>query len=424
MADCQFNRALEAVWRVPGGDQRIRRLPRALEDPQGRGRRLGAAPPGALGRGGGRAALGRDALAVSPGDEPEDLRVLRHGGEGPARGRPRLGAASPSRARCPRRRRSSRARRGGLLQGEGHDDDDRRHGEPRRGSRPTTASRSRTSRGSGCGRPGSSPPSACPSRTSSCGSRSISATSSARSSPGIAAQYEPEALVGRNVVVVANLKPAKLMGVESNGMVLAASVGEAGAPVLLDVPADVPAGEQGQVACSPTPTATCRWRRGAGRPARERARGGRRRGSWSRARRSRTREAAAALADPTSGVFAAVGVHPHEAKDFDAARDGAAFRGAGAPPRRRRDRRGRPRLPLRPLAAGEADRGPRVDARLRRRARPSRAPPQPRERRRDARAARAPRARASRRASSTPSPRTRPTGRRRSTSAISCPSRA
>ena len=42
---------------------------------------------------------------------------------------------------------------------------------------------------------------------------------------GIAAQYEPEALVGRNVVVVANLKPAKLMGVESNGMVLAATVG-------------------------------------------------------------------------------------------------------------------------------------------------------------------------------------------------------
>ncbi len=61
---------------------------------------------------------------------------------------------------------------------------------------------------------------------------------------GIAAQYEPEALVGRNIVVVANLKPAKLMGVESNGMVLAASIGEGGAPVLLDVPADVPAGSK------------------------------------------------------------------------------------------------------------------------------------------------------------------------------------
>jgi len=61
---------------------------------------------------------------------------------------------------------------------------------------------------------------------------------------GIAAQYEPEALVGRNVVVVANLKPAKLMGVESNGMVLAASVGDAGEPVLLDVPSHVPAGSK------------------------------------------------------------------------------------------------------------------------------------------------------------------------------------
>jgi len=40
---------------------------------------------------------------------------------------------------------------------------------------------------------------------------------------GIAESYEPETLVGRTVVVVFNLKPAKLMGVESNGMVLAAS---------------------------------------------------------------------------------------------------------------------------------------------------------------------------------------------------------
>jgi methionyl-tRNA synthetase len=41
---------------------------------------------------------------------------------------------------------------------------------------------------------------------------------------GIAETYAPEALVGRNVVLVANLKPAKLMGVESHGMVLAASI--------------------------------------------------------------------------------------------------------------------------------------------------------------------------------------------------------
>jgi methionyl-tRNA synthetase len=61
---------------------------------------------------------------------------------------------------------------------------------------------------------------------------------------GIAGKYEPEALVGRNVVIVANLKPAKLMGVESDGMVLAATVGEAGEPSLLEVAADVPPGSK------------------------------------------------------------------------------------------------------------------------------------------------------------------------------------
>ena len=61
---------------------------------------------------------------------------------------------------------------------------------------------------------------------------------------GIAAKYEPEALVGRNVVIVANLKPAKLMGVESNGMILAATVGEAGEPSLLQVADDVPPGSR------------------------------------------------------------------------------------------------------------------------------------------------------------------------------------
>ncbi len=40
---------------------------------------------------------------------------------------------------------------------------------------------------------------------------------------GIAQYYTPEQLVGKQIVIVANLKPAKLMGVESNGMLLAAS---------------------------------------------------------------------------------------------------------------------------------------------------------------------------------------------------------
>jgi methionyl-tRNA synthetase len=54
---------------------------------------------------------------------------------------------------------------------------------------------------------------------------------------GIAEAYAPESLIGRTIVVVANLAPAKLMGIESNGMVLAAST-ESGQPVLLTVEAD------------------------------------------------------------------------------------------------------------------------------------------------------------------------------------------
>jgi methionyl-tRNA synthetase len=50
---------------------------------------------------------------------------------------------------------------------------------------------------------------------------------------GIAEAYEPEALVGKTVVIVANLKPAKLMGIESNGMVLAASP-DGGHPIVLN----------------------------------------------------------------------------------------------------------------------------------------------------------------------------------------------
>ncbi len=41
---------------------------------------------------------------------------------------------------------------------------------------------------------------------------------------GIAQSYEPESLIGRTVIVVANLKPAKLMGLESQGMILAGSI--------------------------------------------------------------------------------------------------------------------------------------------------------------------------------------------------------
>jgi methionyl-tRNA synthetase len=57
---------------------------------------------------------------------------------------------------------------------------------------------------------------------------------------GIGTKYAPEELVGRKVVIVANLQPAKLMGIESNGMVLAASMD--GEPSLLSVDAGVPPG--------------------------------------------------------------------------------------------------------------------------------------------------------------------------------------
>ena len=58
---------------------------------------------------------------------------------------------------------------------------------------------------------------------------------------GIAEAYQPDQLVGRTIVIVANLKPAKLMGIESNGMVLAASV-EGGPPNLVAVDPAMPPG--------------------------------------------------------------------------------------------------------------------------------------------------------------------------------------
>jgi len=59
---------------------------------------------------------------------------------------------------------------------------------------------------------------------------------------GIAQYYEPESLIGRKVVVVVNLAPRKLRGVESNGMIVAASVGPEGRPVLTGFHEDVQVG--------------------------------------------------------------------------------------------------------------------------------------------------------------------------------------
>ena len=57
---------------------------------------------------------------------------------------------------------------------------------------------------------------------------------------GIAEAYDPPSLLNRKIVIVANLKPAKLMGVESDGMIVAASV--EGKPVLATFTEDVPNG--------------------------------------------------------------------------------------------------------------------------------------------------------------------------------------
>lgn len=57
---------------------------------------------------------------------------------------------------------------------------------------------------------------------------------------GIGKRYEPEQLIGKRIVIVANLKPAKLMGIESQGMVLAAGDKDVGG--LVTVIEEVPPG--------------------------------------------------------------------------------------------------------------------------------------------------------------------------------------
>jgi methionyl-tRNA synthetase len=57
---------------------------------------------------------------------------------------------------------------------------------------------------------------------------------------GLSKFYTPEELTGKTVIVVANLKPAKLLGIRSEGMVLAAVEDKDGAVAVLDRP--MPAG--------------------------------------------------------------------------------------------------------------------------------------------------------------------------------------
>lgn len=59
---------------------------------------------------------------------------------------------------------------------------------------------------------------------------------------GISKFYAPEALIGKKIIVVANLKPAKLMGLDSQGMLLAASSDDGSLLVIADPGQDMPAG--------------------------------------------------------------------------------------------------------------------------------------------------------------------------------------
>lgn len=58
---------------------------------------------------------------------------------------------------------------------------------------------------------------------------------------GIGKGYDPSQIEGKNIVIIANLEPRMLMGLESNGMVLAASNADEG-PVLLTTFSDIQAG--------------------------------------------------------------------------------------------------------------------------------------------------------------------------------------
>lgn len=61
---------------------------------------------------------------------------------------------------------------------------------------------------------------------------------------GIAKYYTPEEMVGKKVVLIANLKPAKLMGIESQGMILAASSKEENKLAVVTIDADIPVGSR------------------------------------------------------------------------------------------------------------------------------------------------------------------------------------
>ena len=61
---------------------------------------------------------------------------------------------------------------------------------------------------------------------------------------GIAQHYSPETLIGKKIVMVANLEPAQMMGLESQGMLLAASTATVDKLIILDPGQDMPVGSE------------------------------------------------------------------------------------------------------------------------------------------------------------------------------------
>ncbi len=59
---------------------------------------------------------------------------------------------------------------------------------------------------------------------------------------GIAQEYEPDHLAGRKILLVANLKPATIFNIQSNGMLLAAKEGKKGKPILIEIDEKIPVG--------------------------------------------------------------------------------------------------------------------------------------------------------------------------------------
>ena len=59
---------------------------------------------------------------------------------------------------------------------------------------------------------------------------------------GLKAYYEPESLVGKNLIIVANLAPRKMRGLESQGMLLAASTDDHSQVIIVTTDADIPPG--------------------------------------------------------------------------------------------------------------------------------------------------------------------------------------